>query len=364
MYPHIQYPISSFRAPNGCEQDSVVGGMLVALLAAGAVSGVALLGGLAGLVLAEVVEELHKRYRLFARRGYYEYERRKEEARRRFETTVAELARSPDTASIRYQGAQLDYRNELGRIDEEFGRESERAFRWPGTFAWASPRAVASRERRRTKRQNLWKEWAESFAEAIRRGKEPPAPPSGRRRGNGGAPVRRLCERSSSPPPSPETLVEQWKKARGRAPAEEKVLLGSMMLDIEAAVDSSLVRNTDGEIVGRKPGVRGWLRENCPSLAGHYRMLMECRRLADDFRRAHGLRDPYPAASLLGKDPPEGISPSLRRTLAPRRAAARRLLASPAGRHATALAKALGKNVGNTVGTHCGKAEWTLDRYA
>ena len=123
-----------------------------------------------------------------------------------------------------------------------------------------------------------------------------------------------------------------------------------MMLDIEATVDSSLVRNTDGEIVGRRPGVRGWLREKCPEMERHYRVLMDCRRLADDFRRAHGLRDPHPATALLGSEPPDSLPPALRKAIEPRHAAARKLLSSPAGRHANALAKAIGGIIRNTVG--------------
>ena len=113
---------------------------------------------------------------------------------------------------------------------------------------------------------------------------------------------------------------------------EEKIRLGSMMLDIEATVDSSLVRNTDGEIVGRNPGLRGWLRENCPAMMGHYRVLMDCRQLADKFRKVHGVRDPLPAAILLEKELPKSVPAPWRKALESRHAAARRLLALPATR--------------------------------
>ena len=122
---------------------------------------------------------------------------------------------------------------------------------------------------------------------------------------------------------------------------EEKIRLGSMMLDIEATVDSSLIRNTDGEIVGRNPGLRGWLRENCPEMVRHYRMLMDCRQLADRLRKVHGVRDPLPAAILLEKELPKSVPAPWRRALAPRHAAARRLLALPATRSEKALLQAL-----------------------
>ena len=62
-----------------------------------------------------------------------------------------------------------------------------------------------------------------------------------------GAPIRRLCQWSVSKPPTGEELLKQWERARGHGKTEEKIRLGSMLLDIEATVDSSLVRNRDGE---------------------------------------------------------------------------------------------------------------------
>ena len=125
---------------------------------------------------------------------------------------------------------------------------------------------------------------------------------------------------------------------------EEKLRLGSMMLDIEAAVDSSLVRDPSGEIVGRKSGVRGWLDEHCPALSRHYASLMGYRRLADEFRKVHGLRDPHPAARLLEAElPAETFAPAVREAMERRHAAARRLLASPAARTAKSFAEALAR---------------------
>ena len=124
---------------------------------------------------------------------------------------------------------------------------------------------------------------------------------------------------------------------------EEKIKLGSMLLDAEAAVDSSLIRNTDGEIVGRNPGVRGWLRENCPAMMRHYRVLMDCRQLADRFRKVHGVRDPLPATILLEKELPKSVPAPWRKALEPRHAAARRLLALPATRSERSFLQVLEK---------------------
>ena len=188
-----------------------------------------------------------------------------------------------------------------------------------------------------------WREWARTFAEAVRLGKPLPLSPAERRTG-GGAPVRRLCERSSCPPPTPEALLTQYDKAKGRGPVEEKIRLGSMMLDIEAAVDSYLVRDSSGEIVGRNAGVRGWLDEHCPELSRHYASLMGYRRLADEFRKVHGLRDPHPAARFLEKNfPAEAFAPAVRAAMRDRHVAARRLLASPAARTAKEFTEALAR---------------------
>ena len=255
---------------------------------------------------------LHRQYQIRMRRGYYWFERREEEARRKFAEGCRELIGTPGDYSRRYRALLDAFRSELNEIEEERRRDWAEHWKPDPAFAWSSPKAVVGRERRRAKHAAAWRAWAEKFAAAVRLGKAPPDPPSGRRGGNGGAPIRRLCERSLNPPPTPEALAAQWEKAHGRGPVEEKIRLGSMMLDIEATVDSSLVRNTDGEIVGRNPGLRGWLRENCPAMMGHYRVLMDCRQLADKFRKVHGVRDPLPAAILLEKEltqqPDEGLT--------------------------------------------------------
>ena len=242
---------------------------------------------------------LHRQYQIRMRRGYYWFERREEEARRKFAEGCRELIGTPGDYSRRYRALLDAFRSELNEIEEERRRDWAEHWKPDPAFAWSSPKAVAGRERRRAKHAAAWRAWAEKFAAAVRLGKAPPDPPSGRRGGNGGAPIRRLCERSLNPPPTPEALAAQWEKAHGRGPVEEKLRLGSMMLDIEATVDSSLVRNTDGEIVGRNPGLRGWLRENCPEMMRHYRMLMDCRHrpVAQGARAPPRRRTAAPGAS-------------------------------------------------------------------
>ncbi len=108
--------------------------------------------------------------------------------------------------------------------------------------------------------------------------------------------------------PTADELLAQWAKVK-RNP-EEMIRFGSMLCDLEAYVDNSLLRNENGEIVGRNPGIRGWLNANCQPLAVHYKTVMGYKAMAEKFRQAVGLADPYPAAlaldGLKGSSPTDG----------------------------------------------------------
>ena len=269
--------------PRTLDQEAAEDALFPALMAGlfGGAAGVTAAAGLFGaFVCVGLAKFLYGEYLRFKRRGYYACERKREEAHRAFEAAVAELKRTGDPGLRKYQAAVQTYVAELSRIEDDYRRETGRSYwdgpdpprrrndednrggrnpylresrwndsprsrdrRWGGT-PWASPKAVAFRRRRRERRMAAWREWARTFAEAVRLGKPLPLSPAERRTG-GGAPVRRLCERSSCPPPTPEALLTQYDKAKGRGPVEEKIRLGSMMLDIEAAVDSSLVRDSE-----------------------------------------------------------------------------------------------------------------------
>lgn len=173
--------------------------------------------------------------------------------------------------------------------------EAERADR--PEAAWLAPRASARRREHLRRRTGAWLRWAEAACAAAGRGRPVPPEP-GARRGTG-APIRRLCRTSINPMPDPRAVADAYRAARGRGRVTEKIRCGSMLLDAEAGVDSSLVRTETGEIVGRNPGLRGWIADKAPLLLKHYVSLMQYRRLAQAFREAHGLRDPVPASALL-----------------------------------------------------------------
>ena len=264
------------------------------------------------------------------RRARYEFERRDRELKDRFLARVRALQGTPEDSSEAYWAAVQDFTRARDELREERDRgivrelNEEAAARYEQAHGrpppWASPHAVAYRKRRA--RETPWARWERKIENLLRarhglRPFLPPLedlPPMPVRRG---APIRRLCERSLNPAPTPEALEEQFEKARGRGRIEEKIRLGSMMLDLEASVDSSLIRGEGGEIVGRNPGLRGWIAMHCPALARRYATLLSYRRMAQDFRRAHGLDDPAPASLLLSEGSPldAGLPPWQARAL-------------------------------------------------
>ena len=98
-------------------------------------------------------------------------------------------------------------------------------------------------------------------------------------------------------------IAKYW--TLSRQSLEGKILLGSLMGDLAVAVDASYVRGDDGEIVGRKGGIRGWLRRNAPEMVPHYKALMQYKALADKFRLACGVQEPDGAEEALGETIPE-----------------------------------------------------------
>ena len=296
----------------------------------------------AGHGLAFVLHGLDAFAHRAERRARYEYERRDRELKDRFLARVRALLQgTPEDTSEAYWAAVQDFTRARDELREERDRcivremNEEAAVRYAETHGlpppWTSPRAVAYRRRR--SRETLWARWERQVENLLRarhglRPFLPPLedlPPPPVRRGD---PIRRLCEKSLNPAPSPEALEEQFEKARGRGRIEEKIRLGSMLLDLEANVDSSLIRGENGEIVGRNPGLRGWIAMHCPALARRYAALLSYRRMAQDFRRAHGLDDPAPAALLLSEGSPldAGLPPWQARALSAARRKAREAL--------------------------------------
>ena len=117
--------------------------------------------------------------------------------------------------------------------------------------------------------------------------------------------IRKRC--SLNPVPTAEQMEAQWRVTRENRSPIEKARLGAMLASLEGTVDNALLRDDFGNIIGRNPGLRGWLKEHCPHLAPHYKTLMRYKGLADKMQEVYGLDDPLPATLLL-PEPEKGTS--------------------------------------------------------
>ena len=116
---------------------------------------------------------------------------------------------------------------------------------------------------------------------------------------------------SVNPPPTAEAIRKAWEASRKSLAG--KLLAGALLSDLEPVVDQSYVRNEDGTIVGRRPGIKGWLFENCPDMLPHYKALMNYKALADKLRKALGIEDPDTLIEVLdfgeeGKELPKSLA--------------------------------------------------------
>ncbi len=109
---------------------------------------------------------------------------------------------------------------------------------------------------------------------------------------------------SVNPPPTAAALEAAWAATRGGRRGDPAVLaarlrLGSMLSDLEPVVDQSYIRDETGAIVGRQPGLRGWIGFYTPSLMPHYKSLMAYKALADKLRVALNIEEPDTLDSVL-----------------------------------------------------------------
>lgn len=102
-------------------------------------------------------------------------------------------------------------------------------------------------------------------------------------------------------PPAPSELLEMWEKASTRGNVRDKLRFGAMVALVEAVVNNDLIRDETGAIKGRNPGVRGWLKVNCPELLPHYKSVMHYKAMSDKEQAVCGLPDPYPAEVLFAE---------------------------------------------------------------
>ncbi len=112
---------------------------------------------------------------------------------------------------------------------------------------------------------------------------------------------RKLHRRTTqSPEPSPEEILDAWNRRKDSK--EQMIILGGMLHDLECYVDNCLKIDDWGNIVGRRGGIRGWIRCYLPELASKYKTLMRNKAMAIKLRQATQTKDPMPTAKLLEKE--------------------------------------------------------------
>ena len=109
---------------------------------------------------------------------------------------------------------------------------------------------------------------------------------------------RRIRARSTTNAcPTREALLDAWNH---RSDSHEAAIrFGSLLEDLECYLDNSLRRNEDGVIVGRNPGVKGWLCDNLPEIYEKYTTAMRYKAVAKKLKQVADLADPTPADVVL-----------------------------------------------------------------
>ena len=105
------------------------------------------------------------------------------------------------------------------------------------------------------------------------------------------------ARRTDTDCPTKEQILDAW--IARRKSHEDAIRFGSLIEDLECYIDNSLRRDEDGVIVGRNPGVKGWLRENIPALALQYTTVMRYKAAVKKLKQITELSDPTPMDVVL-----------------------------------------------------------------
>ena len=92
-----------------------------------------------------------------------------------------------------------------------------------------------------------------------------------------------------------------------RSSPESAIRLGSLLEDLECFVDNTLIHDSQGQIVGRRGGIKRLLQREAPDLFARYSTIMRYKATAKRFRQACGTGEPVPPAMLLPA--PEATAP-------------------------------------------------------
>ena len=103
-----------------------------------------------------------------------------------------------------------------------------------------------------------------------------------------------------SPCPTRLEILDAWTKVKDSP--EALLRFGGLMEDLECYVDNSLMRTEDGVIIGRRPGIKGWLQLEIPALYLKYKTVMAYKAAAKRMRQVLDIRDPLPLAAVLPEE--------------------------------------------------------------
>ena len=109
---------------------------------------------------------------------------------------------------------------------------------------------------------------------------------------------RKLKERRTVSPRPTEMELRIAFRCANDSPAA-MIRFGSLLEDLECYVDNSAIFDVEGNLVGRRGGIRQYFRDKMPDLSARYKTVMRYKALARKFRQAFGVADPIPAAALL-----------------------------------------------------------------
>ena len=98
--------------------------------------------------------------------------------------------------------------------------------------------------------------------------------------------------------PTRDEILDAWVKVKESN--EALLRFGSLIEDLECYVDNSLRRMEDGVIVGRRPGIKGWLQMEIPALYLKYTTVMAYKAAAKRMRQVLDISDPLPLSAVLG----------------------------------------------------------------
>jgi hypothetical protein len=109
---------------------------------------------------------------------------------------------------------------------------------------------------------------------------------------------RKVRQRTTSNPcPTREEVLDAWVHAKDSR--EAMLRFGGILEDLECHVDNSLRFGAGGGIVGRAPGIKGWLQTNIPILYSKYTTVMRYKAAAKKLRQVVGIKDPTPLSTIL-----------------------------------------------------------------